>query len=149
MPGLAPSVKNQSRTTGLNMEFWMGRTSTTLKEYDVKRCDISDNDSVQDKTGSFGNGWEDAEMGVRRFDVDIEFINRVADPIGIADGNHVWYFKRIVKGGKIHEGYVLWTVNNDNTAANADHVITARGRSVVREEGGVMKYPNVTTWVAS
>ena len=64
-------------------------------------CNITDNDNVQDKTGSFAAGWEDAEMGNQRFDVDVEFINHVDDPLAVGDNDHVWYFKRIIKGGQI------------------------------------------------
>jgi hypothetical protein len=149
MPALAPSAKNQAHTTGLNMEVSMGRVSTTLVEFDVKRCDIDDTDNAQDKTGSFANGWTNAEMGNEEWRINLEFINHVDDPLDITNSNHVWFVRRTVKGGYVHEGYFLFTSVQDNAQANGDHVITATGRSVVRSEGGTPIYPTRAVWAAT
>lgn len=152
MPGLAPSVKNQSRTTGINFTVEMGRDSTTLTEVDCKRCNFRFNDNTQDKTGSMGEGWEDAEQGNRRVDLDLEGISHVADPLDWGDDDALWYVKKTVLGGYIQEAYFILSVTSDEVEANGDHRITATGRSVNRLEGtapGVWKRPKRTLWVAT
>jgi hypothetical protein len=145
MPGLAPSVKNQSRTTGPNMTVWMGRTIATLEEVDAKTCNITDANADQDKTGTFASGWSDAEQGNDIWNISMEVINHVNTPL-LLGGDKVWVVRKKVAGRSTKTAYFLMNSIVEDTEAAGDDKITMSGRSITRVEGLERIFPTEVLW---
>lgn len=149
MPFVPVTERSQSMTTGINGQLKLGRSASALVEYDVKNAKLSQRFNNQDKTGTFGRGYEDNEVGTIGWDISGELINHIDAPINFHDPNNKWYAEYTVHGhGTVVGFFRIKTVDNGFTA-NGDHTLSFTGNSCIGYDGPTAINPTFTAYSAT
>jgi hypothetical protein len=148
MPFVPVTERSQAMTTGINGQLKLGRTPGTLTEYDVKNAKLTQRFANQDKTGSFGEGYEDSEVGVIGWDISGDLINHIDAPINFHDPNNKWYAEYVVDGHGTVVGFFRFKSNDNGFAANGDHTLSFSGSSCIGLDGATRVKPSFTAYSA-